>query len=37
VPFPIVSNFVIVHSGREVKEAVMEPAANLVTIVWDRR
>ena len=37
VPFPIVSNFVIVHSGREVKEAVMEPAPNLVTIVWDRR
>ena len=37
VPFPIVSNFVIVGSGREVKEAVMEPAPNVITVVWDRQ
>jgi hypothetical protein len=37
VPFAIVSNFVIVDGGREVKEAVMEPAPNVVTIVWDRQ
>jgi hypothetical protein len=37
VPFPIVSNFVIVDSGREVKEAVMEPAPNVIAIVWNRQ
>jgi hypothetical protein len=37
VPFPIVSNFVIVDSGREVKEAVMAPAPNVITVEWDRQ
>jgi hypothetical protein len=37
VPFPIVSNFVIVESGRAVKEAVMTPTANVVTVLWDRQ
>jgi hypothetical protein len=37
VPFAMISNFVIVDSGREVKEAVMEPAPSIVTILWDRQ
>jgi hypothetical protein len=37
VPFPIISNFVIVNSGAEVKEAVMEPGANVISVLWDRR
>lgn len=37
VPFPIVSNFVVVDGGREVKEAIMEPTPSVVTVVWDRQ
>ena|SRR5687767_1865413 len=37
VPFPIVSNFVVVDSGRHVKEAVMEPTPSVVTVLWDRQ
>jgi hypothetical protein len=33
----MISNFVIVDSGREVKEAVMEPAPSIVAILWDRQ
>jgi hypothetical protein len=36
VPFPIVSNFVIVDKGRQVKEVVVSPASNVVTAVLDR-
>ena len=37
VPFAVISNFVIVDNGREVKEAVMEPAPSIVAILWDRQ
>jgi hypothetical protein len=37
VPFPIVSNFVVVDRGRAVKEAVMAPTPNVVTALWDRQ
>jgi hypothetical protein len=37
LPFAIVSNFVIVDSGRSVKEAVMEPAPNVITVLLDRK
>jgi hypothetical protein len=37
VPFPIVSNFVVVDHGRTVKEAVMAPTPNVVTALWDRQ
>jgi hypothetical protein len=30
-------NFVIVDGGGEVKEAVMEPAPSVVTILWDQQ
>jgi hypothetical protein len=37
VPFPIVSNFVIVENGRAVKEAVMAPTSNVIAVEWDRQ
>jgi hypothetical protein len=37
LPFPIVSNFVIVGGAMQVKEAVMEPGPNVITVVLDRR
>jgi hypothetical protein len=37
VPFPIVSNFVLVDGGRAVKEAVMEPTPSVITASWDRQ
>jgi hypothetical protein len=37
LPFPIVSNFVIVAGATHVKEAVMEPGPNVITVVLDRR
>lgn len=37
VPFPIVSNFVIVDSASSVKEAVMDPAPNVITVLLDRK
>jgi hypothetical protein len=36
LPFPIVSNFVIVNNGKTVKEAVMQPAPNVITVLLDR-
>jgi hypothetical protein len=35
-PFPVETTFVIVDSGKEVKEAVMSPPPNLVTAVQRR-
>lgn len=37
LPFPIVANFVIINNGKSVKEAVMQPAANVITVLLDRR
>jgi hypothetical protein len=37
LPFPIISTFVIVGGGMQVKEAVMEPGPNVITVVLDRR
>jgi hypothetical protein len=37
LPFPIISNFVIVGGAIQVKEAVMEPGPNVITVVLDRR
>jgi len=37
LPFPIVSNFVIVGGAMQVKEAVMEPGPNVITVELDRR
>jgi hypothetical protein len=37
LPFPIISNFVIVDGGTQVKEAVMEPGPNVITVLLDRR
>jgi hypothetical protein len=37
LPFPIISNFVIVGGALQVKEAVMEPGPNVITVVLDRR
>ena len=34
---PIVSSFVIVDSGKQVKEAVMSPTPNVVTVILDRK
>jgi hypothetical protein len=36
LPFPIVSNFVIVDNRKSVKEAVMEPGPNVITVLLDR-
>lgn len=36
LPFPIISNFVIVNNGKSVKEAVMEPGPNVITVLLDR-
>jgi hypothetical protein len=36
LPFPIVSNFVIVNNGKSVKEAVMAPGPNVITVLLDR-
>jgi hypothetical protein len=36
LPFPIISNFVIVDTGKSVKEAVMQPAPNVITVLLDR-
>ena len=36
LPFPIISNFVIVNTGKSVKEAVMQPAPNVITVLLDR-
>jgi hypothetical protein len=37
LPFPIISNFVIVDGGTQVKEAVMEPGPNVITVLLDRK
>ena len=37
LPFPIISNFVIVGGATQVKEAVMEPGPNVITLVLDRK
>jgi hypothetical protein len=37
LPFPIISNFVIVEGGTQVKEAVMEPGPNVITVLLDRK
>jgi hypothetical protein len=37
LPFPIISNFVIVEGGTRVKEAVMEPGPNVITVLLDRK
>jgi hypothetical protein len=37
LPFPIEHAFVIVDNGRQVKEAVMSPLPNVVSVVLDRR
>ena len=37
LPFPIVSTFVIVRSGEQVKEIVVSPPPNVVTAVFDRK
>jgi hypothetical protein len=37
LPFPIVSNFVVVDNAKSVKEAVMAPAPNVITVLLDRR
>jgi len=37
LPFPIISNFVIVGGAMQVKEAVMEPGPNVITVVLDRK
>lgn len=37
LPFTIVSNFVMVDNAKSVKEAVMEPAPNVITVLLDRR
>ena len=34
---PIVSAFVIVENGRQIKEAVMQPTPNVVTVLLDRK
>ena len=34
---PIVSSFVIVDNGKKVKEAVMQPTPNVVTVLLDRK
>jgi len=36
LPFPIVSNFVIVNNGKTVKEAVIEPGPNVIAVLLDR-
>jgi hypothetical protein len=37
LPFPIEHTFVIVDNGRQVKEAVMSPLPNVVSVVLDRQ
>jgi hypothetical protein len=37
LPFPIISNFVVVDGAEQVKEAVMTPGPNLITVVLDRK
>lgn len=37
LPFPIEQTFVIVDNGRQVKEAVMTPLPNVVSVVLDRQ
>ena len=37
LPFPIEQAFVIVDNGRQVKEAVMTPLPNVVSVVLDRQ
>ena len=37
LPFPIEQAFVIVDNGRQVKEVVMTPLPNVVSIVLDRQ
>jgi hypothetical protein len=34
---PIISTFVIVDNGKQVKEAVMQPTPNVVTVLLDRK
>ena len=36
LPFPIVSNFVIVNNAKAVKEAVMEPGPNVIAVLLER-
>ena len=36
LPFPIVSRFVIVDNGRQIKEIVVSPLTNIVTATFDR-
>jgi hypothetical protein len=37
LPFPIISAFVIVRDGDQVKEAVISPERSVVTVILDRR
>jgi hypothetical protein len=37
LPFPIEQTFVIVDNGKQVKEAVMSPLPNVVSVVLDRQ
>ena len=37
LPFPIISNFVIVNNAKSVKEAVMEPVPSVITVLLDRQ
>lgn len=37
LPFPIVSNFVVVNGGRSLKEAVMGPVPSVITVLLERR
>jgi hypothetical protein len=37
LPFPIEQAFVIVDNGRQVKEAVMSPLPNVVSVILDRQ